>query len=66
MKLVQKYCCVPDVSLPALALLPLQPPDEGVQEVEEGELYEGREHVDEAQDDEHVEGSGVANLEKKN
>ena len=39
-----------------------QPPDEHVQEVDEGELYESSEHRHEADDDEHVKGGGVAHL----
>ena len=40
-----------------------QSADEHVQEVDERELDEGSEHRHEADDDEHVQGSGVANLE---
>ena len=37
-------------------------PDEHVQEVDEGELYEGGEDGHEAKDDEHVQSSGISNL----
>lgn len=47
---------------PALVVLALQPAHQRVQEVEERELHQRREHVQEAEDDEHVEGGGVANL----
>ena len=40
-----------------------QSADEHVQEVDERELDEGSEHRHEADDDEHVQGGGVANLE---
>ena len=43
-----------------------QSADEHVEEVDEGELDEGREHRHEADDDEHVQCSGVANLDIRN
>ena len=40
-------------------------PDEHVEEVDEGKLDEGGEDGHEAHDDEHVEGGGVGNLQRK-
>ena len=37
-------------------------PDEHVEEVDEGELYEGGEDGHEAKDNEHVQSSGIGNL----
>ena len=44
----------------SLNVLHLESPDEDVDKVDEGELYEGAEDGDEAEDDVHVEGGGVA------
>ena len=55
------FCLIPAISL-ALTHLSLEASDERVEEVDDGELDEGGEDVDEAQDDEDVEGGGVAHL----
>ena len=46
----------------AFYVLHLEPPDEDVNEVDEGELYESAEDRDEAEDDKDVHGGRVPNL----
>ena len=46
----------------SLYILHLEPPDEDVNEVDEGELYESAEDRDEAEDDKDVHGGRVPNL----
>ena len=46
----------------SLYVLHLEPPDEDVNEVDEGEFYESAEDRDEAEDDKDVHGGRVPNL----
>ena len=51
--------------VPPLCVLFLQPPHQGVQEIQEGEFDEGSENHDETEDNENVQSRSVTNLKGK-